>query len=272
MARFELIARCGYAARGIVFLLVAGLAMISSFAAGGPDTKSALDSVLSEPLGRVWLGLIGLGLLGFVVWRIAQALGNADQHDRSPKSYLIRACLLVGAITYLGLSLYAFEHAWSQQSGGGGGGEKSLAAWMMGQPFGSYLAAGVGAGFIVGGTVTAYKGVSRNFEKYLKLPNNRLVLMTCIYGLVSRGVIFGIVGVFFVYAAITVDPTQAGSMADALRWIRSLPFGGPLYFVAALGLAAFGIYNFAEAKFRVVRPPQKTDLETEMRRFLGTNG
>jgi membrane protein YqaA with SNARE-associated domain len=53
MARFELIARSGYAARGIVFLLVAGLALISSFAAGGPETKSALDSVLWQPLGPV---------------------------------------------------------------------------------------------------------------------------------------------------------------------------------------------------------------------------
>jgi hypothetical protein len=33
-----------------------------------------------------------------------------------------------------------------------------------------------GDGFIVSGTVTAYKGVSRNFEKYLRPPVNSLVL------------------------------------------------------------------------------------------------
>ncbi|MBY3243214.1 DUF1206 domain-containing protein [Rhizobium laguerreae] len=90
-SKFEWLARAGYSARGIVFLLVAALAVFSSFGGGKADTKSALDAVLEQPFGRLWLGLIGLGLLGFVAWRLAQSIANADNHDHSVKSYLMIA-------------------------------------------------------------------------------------------------------------------------------------------------------------------------------------
>ncbi len=69
--RFEMLAKSGYVARGVVFLLIAGLALFSGVAGGEADSKSALTSLLQQPFGRIWVGLIGLGLLGFVAWRLA---------------------------------------------------------------------------------------------------------------------------------------------------------------------------------------------------------
>jgi hypothetical protein len=54
--RFELLAKYGYAARGVVFLLVSALALFSGFAGGRPETKSAISTMLNQPLGRVWVG------------------------------------------------------------------------------------------------------------------------------------------------------------------------------------------------------------------------
>jgi hypothetical protein len=48
-------------------------------------------------------------------------------------------------------------------------------------------------------------------------------------------------------------------MSDALEWLRQLPFGSILYISVAAGIAAFGIYNLIEARYRVVRGP---DLAT----------
>ncbi|MGO6968302.1 DUF1206 domain-containing protein [Rhizobium leguminosarum] len=262
-SKFEWLARAGYSARGIVFLLVAALAVFSSFGGGKADTKSALDAVLEQPLGRVWLGLIGLGLLGFVAWRLAQSIANADNHDHSVKSYLIRAALLGSAVTYMGLAIYAFQDALGFGSGGDGG-EKGLAAWAMSQPFGRFLAGAIGLGFVVGGAVTALKGTTRRFERYLTLGQSRPLLLICVYGLVSRGVVFVIVGIFFCYAAFTVDPGQAGSISDALTFVRQLPFGAVLYLVVAIGLAAFGIYNLVEARYRTVSTPKLSQVRSEL--------
>ena len=215
------------------------------------------NRLLVQPFGRVWVGLIAVGLVGFVVWRFAQSLGNADRLPHDIKGLTIRTALLGSAMVYLGLSFYAFEQALTISSPNEGGTERDIAAWAMSQPFGPYLAAAIGAGFIIGGCVTIAKGILRKYEEHqsAEAKNNRLISMACIYGLCARGVLFLIVGGFFGYAAFTVDPDQAGSVADALNWIRALPFGGPLYSAVAVGLASFGTYNLIQARYRLVRSP-----------------
>jgi Domain of Unknown Function (DUF1206) len=265
-SKFHLLARAGYGARGIVFLMIAGLALFSSFAGGGADTRGALETILQQPFGRVWIGLIGLGLAGFVVWRLAQSLANADGQDDDMKGYTIRAALFGSAVTYAGLALTALGMALQMSGGGGSGGEEGLAAWVMAQPFGRYLAGIIGIGFVIGGVVTAMKGIKRRFGRYLELDTekNSPAVLVSIYGLVARGAVFGIVGVFFVYAAFTVDPQQAGGMADALAWVHGLPFGGLIYAVVALGLAAFGLYNFVEARYRRISAPEVADIRRQL--------
>lgn len=269
-SKFQVMARAGYSARGIVFLLIAALALFSSFAGGKADTQSALEAIVQQPFGRVWIGLIGLGLAGFVVWRLAQSLANADDQDEDWKGYAIRAALFGSAITYAGLALTSFTMSLQMSGGGGSGGEEGLAAWVMAQPFGRYLAGIIGIGFVVGGIITAMKGIKRTFGRYLELDTekNSPAVLISIYGLVARGAVFAIIGVFFVYAAFTVNPEQAGGTAEALAYVRELPFGGIIYAVVALGLAAFGLYNFVEARYRRIATPAVGDL----RRQLPLNG
>lgn len=259
--RFDLVAKSGYGARGIVFLLVAVLALFSGFAGGRPETKTALAALLEQPFGRIWVGLIGVGLIGFVIWRLSQSLADSDGHGAGPKAIAIRSALFGSAVTYLGLAFYSLGQAITVHSDGGGSGEKGLAQWVMSQPFGPSLAIGIGIGFIAGGIVTAAKGLTRRFERYLNLPDKKgLVALICIYGLVARGVLFAVVGFLFAYAGFSVDPEKAGSMGDALEWVHRLPFGSILYVAAAAGLAAFGLYNLVEARYRIVRGPSLSRL------------
>lgn len=266
-SKFHLMARAGYGARGVVFLMVAALALFSGFAGAEPDTNSALETLLQQPFGRIWIGLIGLGLAGFVVWRLAQSLANADGQDDDAKGYAIRAALFGSAITYAGLAMTSILMALQMSNGSGGsGGEEGIAAWVMSQPFGRYLAGIIGLGFIIGGIVTAMKGIKRSFGRYLELDaeKNSPAVLISIYGLVARGVVFGIIGVLFLYAAFNVDPEQAGGMAEAMAWLRELPFGGIIYAVVAVGLAAFGIYNFVEARYRRIRAPEASDIRRQL--------
>lgn len=253
---FEWLAKSGYAARGVVFLLIAGLALFSGFAGNKPDTKPALNTLLQQPFGRLWLAAVALGLLGFVGWRLAQSVADADGHGSGAKALITRAALFGSAATYMGLALYAFAEA-LYIGGDDSSGEKGLAQWIMSQPFGAYLAMIVGSGFIVGGGVTMYKGVSRKFRRYLRLPQaaGAPIIALCVYGLAARGLIFAIVGGFLVYAGFTVDPQSAGGTGDALAWVRQLPFGQLIYTLVAVGLAAFGVYNLIEARYRIVRTP-----------------
>ncbi|CCF19939.1 conserved membrane protein of unknown function [Pseudorhizobium banfieldiae] len=264
----EWLARSGYAARGIVYILVGGMALLSTVGGGEADSKSAMQMVLEQPLGAVWLGLIGIGLVGFIVWRLAQAILNADQHDNNMKAYVIRAAMFVSAVTYTGLASYAIGQALKISFGSGSGNSReSWTAWLMQQPFGPYLVAALGLVVIGAGAVQVYKGVTRRYEKFVRISggHKRLLDLLCIYGLAARGVIFAIIGGFFLYAAWAADPQQGGSTADALAWVRSLPFGGVLYGLAALGLFAFGAYGVIEARYRIIREPSLSEARHALR-------
>ena len=266
--RFEWLARFGYAARGIVYILVGGMALLSTVGGGEADSQSALKLVLEQPLGAAWLGLIGIGLVFFIVWRLAQALLDADHQENDAKGLVIRAALLVSAATYTGLAAYAIGQALKISLGDGAGNSReSWTSWLMEQPFGPYLVAAVGLAVICAGGVQVHKGVTRGYEKFVRIAgrHKRLLDLLCMYGLAARGAIFVIVGGFFLFAAWAVDAGQAGSTSDALTWVRSLPFGGPLYGLAALGLFAFGAYGLIEARYRIIREPSLSDAGRVLR-------
>ncbi|KAA9383678.1 DUF1206 domain-containing protein [Neorhizobium galegae] len=256
--KLEWLARSGYAARGIVYVLIAGMASLSTLGGGEPDSKSALQIVLEQPFGQIWLGMIGMGLVGFVLWRVAQSILNTDRHQHNAKGYLVRAGLLVSAATYAGLAFYAIGQALHLGFGAGSSSAReSWTAWLMQQPFGRYLVAGVALAIIGAGGAQAAKGVKRGYLRFFESGFEQRAVLNgiCTYGLLARGVIFLIIGGFFIYAAFAVDPNQAGGLADALAWVRQLPFGAILYGMAAIGLFAFGLYGLIEARYRIVQPP-----------------
>ena len=201
---FETLARFGYAARGGVYFLVAMLPLFSSFAGGGePSAEGALASLLGEPFGRVLLGVIAAGLLGFVLWRMVQSLGNADHKEGDAKGWLTRAGQFISGITYGALAVTAAQMALGSGGGGGGDDQVGLVAWLMSLPFGNILAGLAGAAILVAGGAKIYEGISGRFKKRLELPVEREKLLApiCTYGLAARGVVFAIVGGFLIYAA-----------------------------------------------------------------------
>lgn len=73
--KFETLARAGYAARGLVYILLGGLALTSALW-GGSDAEGssdALSSLLQLPFGRIVLGGVAVGLFGHILWQIGRA-------------------------------------------------------------------------------------------------------------------------------------------------------------------------------------------------------
>ena len=96
----EVLARIGYAARGLVYILVGWLAVLAALgrAARAPDSKTALSTILTQPFGAVLLGLVAAGLVCFALWRCAQALIDADHLGTTAKGLIRRAAFAVSAI------------------------------------------------------------------------------------------------------------------------------------------------------------------------------
>lgn len=263
---FETLARLGYAARGLVYILLGGLALTSALW-GGSDAEGssdALSSILDLPFGRILMGIVAIGLFGYVLWRLAQGLLNADNVEDDAKGFIGRVGSLVSGGANIFLALTAARMALTGGgSGGGGNGEESASAWLLQQPFGMWLLGIVAIGVIIAGLVQIWKGVTREYRKRIHLPpqHENWLDAVCRFGLAARGALLAIIGGFLLYAAFTVSPEQAGGISQALDYVHGLPFGRWLYGIAALGLVAFGAYSVVQALYRRVDAPSLSDVK-----------
>jgi hypothetical protein len=259
-AWLERLARVGYAARGVIYIIVGVLAFLAAIGSGGraTGTKGAITTLLEAPAGWLLVLAISLGLFGYSIWRFCQGFFDADNHGRGGKALAIRGGLISSSVTHLLLAVWAGELALgASTSSGSDGGNESIVASLMSQPFGQWLVGLFGVILIGVGFAQFAKGHDETFEKHFtwNQETRRKLAGFCRFGLYARGVIFVIVGTFIIFAAVNMDPSDAGGLQEALAWLGSQPFGPWLLGLVAAGLVCFGIYSGVEAVYRRVSPP-----------------
>ena len=256
----ERLARGGLVARGLLYVVVAVLA--TQVAAGHyearPDKQGALQAVVHQPFGRLMVLMLAAGFAGYAVWRFVEAaVGPVDQPD-STKTRFKR----VGYFLRAGLYTFLFGSAvklfiWSNSVASS---EKAEADWtgrVLEWPGGTWLIQVVGLGAIGAGLYIGWRGVAGKFRKRLKSLEMgealcRWVRVVGTVGMVSRMLIAIMIGVFLIAAARQHNPEQAVGIDGALKRLAARAYGPTLLMVVALGLAAYGIYSFAEARYRRV--------------------
>ncbi|PXX91623.1 DUF1206 domain-containing protein [Marinobacter vulgaris] len=255
-----LLARAGYGARGIVYLLVGGLAALAVLGQGGQTTGSrgVLQRVMLAPWGDVLIGIMVVGLLGFALWRGIQAIKDTDHHGTTAKGLLVRSGLFASSISHIMLAVFAASLIFTLggSSGGSGSGAAGIATWLMSQSYGRWLVAAVGVALAGAGFAHEIKAWKTQFDRHFNMPTRvkYWAYPICRFGLVIRGLVFVIVGVFFIMAAYQLDPDEAGGIAEVFTMLSTQAFGQSLLVLVASGLFAFGIYSWLEAVYRRIEP------------------
>lgn len=72
------------------------------------------------------------------------------------------------------------------------------------------------------------------------------------FGLGARGVVFGVIGIFLIQAGLQSNSKKVQGLDGALRELARQPFGPWILGAVAIGLVAYGIYMFAQARYRRV--------------------
>ncbi|MEX0603250.1 MAG: DUF1206 domain-containing protein [Marinobacter sp.] len=256
----SLFARSGYASRGIVYLLIGGLAALAAFGQGGQTkgSRGALERLLMAPGGSVLLGAVAIGLLGYATWRLIQAVRDTDHHGTDTKGIVIRSGLMVSAITHILLAYFAANliFHFAASSGDSGGGSQGAATELMKLPFGQWLVGAVGLAIIGAGIAHGIKGWKAQFDRHFDMPlsTQQWAYPICRFGLATRGLAFVLVGSFFIIAAYQFKPDEAGGLAEVFSTLRSQAFGRWLLAFVAIGLFSFGLYSLLEAVYRRVNP------------------
>jgi hypothetical protein len=71
-------------------------------------------------------------------------------------------------------------------------------------------------------------------------------------GHLARAVVFALVGVFLIKAAVDYNPHAAVGLDGALAKIVNRPYGPFALGVVAVGLIAFALYSLSDARFRKI--------------------
>lgn len=66
----------------------------------------------------------------------------------------------------------------------------------------------------------------------------------------ARGVVFALMGVFFIQAARQADASEARGLDGALEALRDQPYGPWLLAAVALGFVLYAVYMGVEARYR----------------------
>ncbi len=254
-SRLERLARMGYLTKGIVYALVGLLAAQAAFGAGGAttDTQGVLERIVTQPFGQILLGLAALGLAGYALWRVVQAVLDPERKGGDAGGLAERAGALINGVIYFGLALTAGRLALGT-GGAGGDGTKDITARLMGWPLGVWLVGVVGLVVIGVGVQQLYGGYRASFRKKLRQEEMSAGELTWAvragrFGLAARGIVFVIVGVFFIQAARSANPQRAGGLGEALATLAQQPFGPLLLGIVALGLVAYGVYMAVLARY-----------------------
>jgi Domain of Unknown Function (DUF1206) len=252
LRRFILV---GYAAKGSLYFLIGILAIQAALVANeAAGTYVALVTLGRQPLGKLFLCLLAVGLMGYVLRRFIQAaLDPGHSNSLKPKRILHRLGYIISGISYAGVAYSAFnitlelgeqdnpiedlvEELFEQQLGG----------WLI--LLGGIAVFSVGLSYLYGAYTGSYisefrsSGIQPRFEWWAIAVGKT--------GVAARGVAFVLTGIFLIQAALWADSNLAGGLQNALRTIEAQPFGWLWLGLVGLGFIAYGLYMFVSVGYR----------------------
>lgn len=254
---YAALARVGYGARGAVYLIIGCFALAAAVGARARPAGSGdiFFALITRPIGAVFLAMLAAGLFCFAAWRGLQAVVDIDHHGRSTRGLLRRAVYGANALFYFGFAAWAAAVAVGMSRNAGG--ERSVhfwTAWLMEMPFGRWVVGAAGLVIVIVGCAIGARAFERRSDRHLDLPQRRRRLADALFrfGGAARALVFLLIGIFVVTAAVDYRATAAKGLHGALQTLQQQPYGWLALGVTALGFIAFGAFQLVEAVFRRV--------------------
>jgi hypothetical protein len=251
-------ARCGFVAEGAMYLLLGGFALVAAtFPRERPQGYiGAMHRLAELPLGGVMLVALLAGLVAFAAWKLIQAAFDPEHRG-------VRFCVkrLLARLGYLGSAVIQGAliggAAWRLFMVRGGTNRGLTTAqwitWAMQQPFGRWAVATIGIGIAVFGLFQIYRVATVNIGERIGLSGrerHHLLVAISLFGVVTRGVVFGLIGVMLVFTAWRLHAERAQGLVAAMYALKEQADGSWLLGVVAFGLMAYGVFQFAKARYR----------------------
>jgi hypothetical protein len=222
MRRLETWARLGFAARGMVYLLLGWIALSTGRALSTSETVQAVDDL---PGGKPLLAALSVGLFGYGLYKLYTAALDLDDEGSDARGAVKRIGRAGGGLAYWFLAVLA---AWQMFGGtdgaetagkasGSGGAKQQAATDVAAVTGGDTLLVAIGLVILaVAGAQFVIACKARFMDAMPGAP--RLVKPAGQIGYGARAIIVAIVGYFAVKAGL--DGDRVRSFGDALAVVR----------------------------------------------------
>lgn len=247
-------ARFGHFTKGVLYGLIGALALQVSLGTGGEVAggEEAARFVGHQPFGQALLILIAVGLFGYSIWRFIEGINDTEHKGSDGSGLAQRGAALASGLANGGLAVVVLQTAIGQSRGGG---SDTWVAKALAQPFGPALIALIGAAIIVAGIAQFYQAYSKKFLDMFRwhsmsAKERRWITRMGQVGYSARGVVFPIIGVSLLRAALDRNASQTRDVREALLEIANSTAGQVLLGLVAVGFVAYGLFMVASARYR----------------------
>jgi hypothetical protein len=250
------LARAGLVAKGVSYAIVGVLAIKLAAGHGGKATsrQGALHTLAGESFGTVVLALLIVGFAAYAIWRFVEAWAAPGD---DAKKWAKRAGSIGRGVIYAALAFSTAKILAGAGSSSQNQRAHETASTLFSWPAGTWLV-GIGGAVAIGvGLWNLYRGLAWKFEDHWKTgemsaTTRRWAGRVGAVGHVARAVVFGLIGVFVIKAAIDYNPKEAIGLDGALQKLASAAYGPYLLGLTAAGLLAYGVYCLVDARYRDV--------------------
>jgi hypothetical protein len=234
-------ARLGYAASGVLHLVLAWLTVQIATGAGGQASQSgALATVAQQPFGLFLLWVLAIGFVLLALWQVTEIVTAREAFDKAKAA---GKAVMYAALAYTAFVFALGGHTSSNKQ------TKDFTRTLMDAPAGRFLVGAVGLAIIGVALYHVYKGWKKKFLDDLQEHPGHWAVVAARVGYIGKGIALIAVGALFVAAAIQQHVGKTTGLDGGLKSLRDLPAGTVILIGIALGLAAYGIYSFARARY-----------------------
>ncbi len=264
------VSRLGLACRGTVYLLVSHLALRLALATHGREgapasSAGAVQAAIAPAWGRVPLVMLVAGLGAYALTELIEAVFRPAHATSTFGRWRQRAVSSWGFLLYLAFCLSTarllVETSPKETAGSEQRRNRDVTADLLRTGGGRLLLVLVGVLFVAAGVEMGRRSVRLDFrERFTAEHMSRaLALLTRAlggFGCVARAVVFVLVGVFILKAAVLSSAQQTKGLDAVFRSVASSPYGSWMLGLLASGLACCGLYCLLEARYRDLTPGQ----------------
>lgn len=249
---FIVAARAGFAVSGVLHILIGVIAVQLAFGKNQEaDQGGAMAQLATQPAGFILLWFGAAACAALALWQLSEVVFGY-RHAAMKTKAMKKLSAAGQGIVFLALA-FAFASFAVGNGRDSGKSTSNTTTEIFKVPFGPGLLVTIGIVIGIVGVVFVVRGARASFKQKLNLPASaalRKITMTLgIVGYVAKGIALFLVGLLFIIATLESRPRESTGLDGALKAVREQPFGPYLLTLIGVGLACYGLYLMAKARF-----------------------